>query len=1129
MNRHRHKSGSSLRWLLLTFLLAFQVRTQTFTGTVTGRIVDSQEVPIPSAHVILRSMDKGFERHTGTSIDGTYSIDLISPGKFTLQAEATGFSSSTVYVEVVVATAVYANITLGVHPLKQSMKVVGESGIAVQTQNAGLSRTISPAQMSEFPSLTRSPYDFMAVMPGAARSNDALGVGYAVNGGRTQSANYLLDGGENNEAFMSAPAVDVPLDSIEEFSVQTNHFSAEYGRNSGFIANIVTKSGTNNFHGSLYDYVRTSALAANTFDNNANQLPRPEFNRNQFGGTLGGPIRHNKLFFFVSVEPILVRSSGPNQFYVPTPQLLAISAPGTQSIFQRYPVPSDLSFSNVLPRRVCPFGADCSSGGGYVTLPAFAFTTRMGPEDAGAGVPQNTILATGRVDWQANSQTQLFLRYAFESKDEFAAVYQPYSKSLDVPNYGHNQNIAINMTRTWTPHVATESRFVYSRTNGDPDRFGGDNPLVPNPPIPMFHILLEPSVTLPGGTEPFGGPANTYQFFQTATWTHYHHTLRFGGQYIQLRDNRTYGINEVADARFTTAQDFVNGVLDSYSIALNPQRHFPGEYVDPPFGPPSFTRHFRYNEPALFVEDVWKMTPRLTLTGGLRWEYFGVLHSPGAEHSLDSNFYPATAGNTLDQIANGQFLRTIDAPGSLQGHFYLPCYKNLAPRLGVAYDLSGDGRMVVRAGAGLFYDNRVGWELFRAFVNPPSYSLSELTGVTVTPALLENQYAAFPNMPILLDQSATKPIETNLRPAYTVSWNLTLEHEFAGSFVAGASYLGSSGSRLYTINNLSRTGSGGLLDPGCIVTRYAADGSTPLGPDYTNCPGLNDAVSSLTMRGNGAHSTFEALQLRLDSRRVSRWGIQFGANYTWSHSIDDSSISGTSNSIADVGAGFLSAFDPSLDRASSDFDQRHRFTAYWIWEIPWGSNSHSWWGRYLLGGWEISGILSYQTGQPFTIGDLGVPDLFTERTRPRLTGAMPNVRELISDATAANRFLYLPINRVYDPNTGACMAKTAPFACEISVNGPFDGTLPRNSFRQPGTFSQDTAIMKNFSLPKERMQLQFRAELYNLFNHPNLYVNGGTSDVSALSFAPTPGTQVPGVTASFKDNRQIVLALRLLF
>ena len=283
------------------------------------------------------------------------------------------------------------------------------------------------------------------------------------------------------------------------------------------------------------------------------------------------------------------------------------------------------------------------------------------------------------------------------------------------------------------------------------------------------------------------------------------------------------------------------------------------------------------------------------------------------------------------------------------------------------------------------------------------------------------------------------------------------------------------------------------------------------------------------MRGNAGHSSFEALQLKVDSRRISRLGIQFGMNYTLSHSIDNSSISGTSLAIANIGSGFLDAFDPSLDRGSSDFDQRHRFAAYWIWEIPLGRNSHSWQGRYMLSGWEVSGILSYQTGRPFTIGDLGVPDFTTERTRPRLIGAMPKAGPLLPDAASHNQFLYLPINQVYDQDTSGCIANTAPFACEISVNGPFDGILPRNAFRQPGTYFQNIAVIKNFPVPKEGMQLQFRAEFYNPFNHSNLYINAGTPDVSSLSFTPTSGTRVPGVTASFKDNRQIVLALKLTY
>jgi carboxypeptidase family protein/TonB-dependent receptor-like protein len=1114
--------------LFAALLLTLTVRAQTFTGAVLGRVLDPQRAAIANANVTLHSIDQGFDRHTTTNPQGEYYFPLVPPGRFVVRAQANDFAASTLNVEVVVATPVRVDLILRVQEVTQQVQVLGENGVAVQTESADLGRAINPHQMSELPSLTRSPYDFMALMPGATLSNDLLGVGFAVNGSRTQSANYLLDGSENNDTFMSAPAQDVPLDSIQEFSVQTNYYDAEYGRNSGFTANIVTKTGTNQFHGSLYDYVRNSAFAANTYDNNAHGFPRPVFNRHQFGGALGGPIRHNKVYFFSSVEPIRVRSSTTETFYVPTPQLRRISAPGTQAIFQSYPPPKNLSSTDIIPKRVCPFRSTCDTQteAGYITVPAFAFTSRVGPQDAGAGPPQNTILATGRVDWVINSKTQAFARYALENQDVFATVLQPYSSQLDVPGSGRNQNIALDLIGTWSPRLTSESRIVYSRAVGVWERFGGNYAKVI--PFPAFSFQTDPAV-LPFGSGAFNGLGAFYQFFQTVSWARGHHLLKFGGQFVQLRDNHTYGIGQTGDATFGDVQGFVDGVLRFYEIALNPKGRFPGQSVPPPFGAPSFTRHFRYNEPALFLEDTWKVTPRLTLTPGLRWEYFGVLHSPGTEHALDSNFYLGPGVTYLEQIARGHFLRTLDAPGDLRGRFYLPDYKNFAPRLGIAYDLFGDGKTVIRAGAGIFYDRRVGWEMFRVFLNPPSYSLAQLTDVGVTQPLLIDPYAAFPpKTPIKLSQSDAKPIATNLRSSYTSLWNATIEHEIRSRFVAGASYLGSSGSQLYSLSNVNRSGSGGLLNPSCVGTRFAADDVTPLGPDYTNCLGLNQDVSALIVRGNGSHSSYEALQLRLDSRRLTSLGAEFGVNYTWSHSLDNSSVSGNSGFLGGAVGSYLDAFKPSLDRGPSDFDVRHRFAANWIWEIPFGRNSQNW-KRYLLGGWEISGILGYQTGQPLNIIDSGVPDLSNGvNTRPRLTGSPPRSGSLVPDPVSPNRFLYLPINPVYDAN-GRCMANTLPFACEVSVNGPFEGTLPRNFFRQPGTYYQNTAVLKNIPLSTESVKLQIRAEFYNLFNHPNLYVNSGTIDVNASSFHSSDANTIPGVTASFRDSRQIVVALKLIF
>lgn len=291
-----------------------------------------------------------------------------------------------------------------------------------------------------------------------------------------------------------------------------------------------------------------------------------------------------------------------------------------------------------------------------MTIPAFAFVSRTGPQDSGAGLPQNTYLATGRIDYNLDIRTQLFGRYAFENRNFFAAVRQAYSAALDQPSSQRNQNVLINLIRTWSSELVSESRVVYNRALFV-------EPQVPGPNgFPLFFIASE-GLVLPSGTNFSGGPQNLYQFFQTASLSKGNHNIKLGGQYVHIRDNRTLGVFQAANADFGNVQGFVNGVLRSYTIAVDPKDRFPGEQVDPPFGPPSFTRHFHYNEVGVFVQDSWKIASRLTLSLGLRWEYFGVLHSPKDEKHLDANFYYGEGDTVHERIANGRFLRTTDAPG----------------------------------------------------------------------------------------------------------------------------------------------------------------------------------------------------------------------------------------------------------------------------------------------------------------------------------------------------------------------------------------------------------------------------------------------------------------------------------
>jgi len=251
--------------------------------------LDPHQAAVPNAVVLLRNAVTGVDRLTSTGSEGEYVFTLVPPGKYPVHVDASGFAPSSISVDVGVAASSRADIIIGVRGLKEEVKVLAENGVAVHTDSAQLGTTVSQFQLLELPSITRNPYDFVALAADANPSSDTRGIAFAVNGQRSASGNYVLDGGENNDTFIASPAQGIPLDAVQEYAVQTNNYSAEYGRNAGFIANVVTKSGTNQFHGSIYDFVRNSALAANTFNNNANGLARPVLTVTSLAAPLGVP------------------------------------------------------------------------------------------------------------------------------------------------------------------------------------------------------------------------------------------------------------------------------------------------------------------------------------------------------------------------------------------------------------------------------------------------------------------------------------------------------------------------------------------------------------------------------------------------------------------------------------------------------------------------------------------------------------------------------------------------------------------------------------------------------------------------------------------------------------------------
>ncbi|HKE04264.1 MAG TPA: carboxypeptidase regulatory-like domain-containing protein [Blastocatellia bacterium] len=1109
---------SALLCLTLLALATVPTQAQSFTGSISGMITDPNGAVIQNATVTLTAADTGLTRTTTTNHAGEYNFPSLPPGQYKIRVTAANFNAGEINARLAVAQQLRADAQLKVGVETETVNITaGEGEVSLDKQNAELSTLLTGRQIVGLPLITRNPYDLIALSGGATDgpdrgSGNQRGAGFAVNGQRSQSANFMLDGGENNDTFTSMPGQSVPLDAIQEFRVQTSDFTAEFGRGSGYVANVVTKSGSNSFHGSAYEFNRNSALAANDSFSNANGFPKEFFNRNQFGFSAGGPVIEDKTFFFGSAEWLKVRSSVNTGFFVPTPQFLALTSAATQSIFSQFAAPTitgrtataaSLGFNNLV-----------DAGGNPIdpSTPLFGRVTTTVPRDAGAGSPQNTALWTLRLDHNFSDRTSLFGRYAYDREEALTGSnsFSPY-QGFNTSSKNRNQNLTLQLTHTWSPSVVTESRFVYNRLLNE-------QPLGSAPVSPTFLISdvisrqTDGDTVLPGyfatastlgNAIPFGGPQNLYQGYSSLNYQRGAHELKFGAQYLHIRDNRTFGAFQNAIADFVTLQDFINANVQDYEIAVDPHGQLPGQALNAPFTAPSFTRHFRYNEVALFGEDTWKLSPRLTVSAGLRWEYFGVLHSPGNEKRLDANFYPGTGGNFLQQIAGGQFSLTTAQIGDLQDSFYRPDYNNFAPRLGVAYDLFGHGKTVLRAGYGIYYDRNFGNVLFNVIQNPPNYAvLFAGTGNNPAAPIIANvdQYAALAALSGQSYSSSARALDPNLRTAYANAWNANIQHDLGEVMVLTIGYAGSNGIKLYSLDNINRRGSGVLLG---VAGR------------------LNPTITNINFRSNAGSSNYNSLQLRADSRYIKRAGLQFTAAYTWAHAIDnESSTFGDSYLLSRVGGGvfgFQDAFNPAGDRGNADFDVRHRLVTSFNWDIPFARDLRPGWMKAALNGWAMNGIVSFRTGVPFTIFDTGQADNGgqTVPVRPIINGAAPVVGALTPVAGVGGTFNYLDLSA---------------FSSAPSVNGPFVGTIGRNTFRAPGLQTWNLSFLRDINLTESK-KLQFRAEMYNPFNHPNLFVAGGTNNIAnnaTNTVEATRGGLFDNIN-NVEQHRNVQLALKFIF
>jgi hypothetical protein len=1058
---HRRTLTSAILALCLS-VWPVSAHGQQETATILGTVTDGTGAIVPGASVTVTNVQTNISLTTQTDARGAYVVPSLKPGEYSLTVEISGFQK-TVRSGVVLQVAQVARIdlTLQTGQLSETVEVVGSSPI-LETQTSSRGAVIDQKQIVELP-LNGRDYNQLAllspgVLPGTPRlaSVNFKGV-LNVNGNRTFNNVFLLDGVDNisySNSFRgeNVQLVQPSIEALQEFKIQTNAYSAEFGRSSGAVVNAVIKSGTNSLRGSVYDFLRNDSLDANNFFSNALGAPKPKRERNQFGVAAGGPIVRNKTFWFGDYEGLRDLEGVPRVRQVPT----AAEKAGL--------------FSTAV---VDPFAAgrpqfSRNSAGQWVIPPS-----RWDPVGAAIvalipdpNVPNSTIYASTpvtdtrqdqfdvRIDHQFSGNVSAFGRYSFVDTLTFRPAPLPdLAEGSFNDAFGSNDNrsqgLALGLTWVKSSTLVGDIRFGYSR--GDyftyPPNFGIDGAAavglrnVPNDPtivggVPKVNIQGFDAVGRHTSTPQFQTP-RSWNPRATFSWSRGEHFIKFGGEFLHVQ-TRINDLNATV-GRMNFENRFTNRAVGDLLLGLPSQLALTSYTVMDQGQDMQF----------YFIQDDYRVTSKLTANIGLRYEY---ATPPQEKNNQFGNFDPET-GTMVFASDGDTFERTLIHPDR----------NNFAPRIGFAY--TPVPKWVIRGGYGVFYTHTVrqGREGLLGF-NPP-YLVDNLlqTGVTgaaavasAAPFRLLNGYPSG-----LLDPNSLAPTvlrrgqDPNQRTPYVQQYNIGAQYELMSDVVLDVAYVGNKGTKLNGFRNLNQR----------AVTNNA-DGSQAPGarayPDFGDIQWMENRVDS----------SYRSLQTRLE-KRFSK-GLSANVSYTWGRALSDAPdhIS-TSGGGAGVDTGvFREPQDGNnlrAERGPSEFDIEHRFVASYIWELPFGrghaiGNDWSPAMDLVLGGWQLTGIHVIQSGLALTatLGGSTVLNLGGERrARPNLVGDP----ELPSSERTIDRWF----------NTDAFAAFSPPQAF---------GNAGVGIMRGPGMTNFDFSLSKNFLVGGSR-SLQFRIELFNAFNNVN--------------------------------------------
>jgi len=1080
--------------LAFVVLAVASLSAQTFRGTILGTVTDPSGAVIAGAKVTVKNVGTGLERTTETSADGSYSLPELPIGTYTVTVTQTGFETFvTTGVVVDVSSERRVNAAMKTGQISTKVEVTGDLLPQVETTSTEIGGTLTADTIESLPVNGRDYQKLIYMNPGIAGSPDQIsdsagsyGV-FSMNGSRGRANNFLLDGTDMNDGYRNDPAINeagvfgdpatiLPLDAIAELKVISN-YEAEYGRNSGAVIDIVTKSGTNSLHGSALEYLRTNNLGARNFFNNVGG--ENPFHNNQFGGSVGGPVVKDHTFFYFDYEGQRESGAQGGLSCVPDPNQVKAD----EAAISASPVPVNRVGTALLGFFPGPNVSSVAPTPGQIALmaPGDAFDSGCpnGPNYATSTIFNNSIDSLiGKIDQNFESGL-LTGRYYFGNSTQafpFAQLAGGLLPGFDTVTPTRVQLVSISYVKNVNSSQVNEARLGWNRFaeqfypqdhTFNPALIGLETGVTDS-----FDFGL-PQVTL-SGFSPIGSTNSiprrrvdaNWHFIDNYSWKIGRHDIKFGYEYrrttIQLVQDNTFrgklGFSSVT-ASITPPILIAGGPLTALlEGAPGSGKLASGDTL----------RHSAENNHSFYIQDEFRWSNKLTVNYGLRWDYFGVVHEK------NNLFYQMSA-------ANGGTELQVGAPGG-PSSLYNPDYNNFAPRIGLAYDFTGKGKTVVRAGWGLFYD-AFSQDIFLghvpyncAFCPGPAYS--GVGPAAISSAGLSGNILG--NVPVFGAPSALGDFfgtDPNIRTPYVQNFNLNLQQQLGSRMVLQVGYVGAAGTKLFRFVDLNQPTQ-------AQITAY--DSSCPIATTppsfFPNCPIAGYDYASnvprtaypnffyVNQEQASADSRYHALQTSL---RVNGWhGVTSQANFVWSHSIDNAS---DLEDFIPNAAQPNNSFNTAAERGNSNFDIRRRFSWNLGYELPKHGGSLA----KLKDGWGVNSALTLQDGQAFNFnynfeGDYSGGGEGFDR---------PDVVGPIQYGSAPFNFINLASfqvpctfgNTTAVPGSGDsnCLAGTRHF-----------GDMGRNSLRAPSFKEWNFSVFKNTAI-SERVNLQLRAEFFNLLNHPN--------------------------------------------